>query len=184
MGSDKALLDLEGKPLIEHVAETLQSCVESVIIIANDADRFRFLGLPVFGDVFKDCGPLGGIHSALTNAKTESTFVSSCDIPLISPEAVQYIIDHQDRNVMVTVPMVSGRLQPLCGVYKSACLCTLADFIRQGGRSVQHFVKMLEGNVIPLDSELPFFHPSIFENLNTVDDYVKLRIRAHGGIDC
>jgi molybdopterin-guanine dinucleotide biosynthesis protein A len=175
MGCEKAMLDLDGKPFIAHIAENLQRAVGSVIIISNDSHSFEFLGLSVYGDIYRDCGPLGGIHSALTNAGTEKVFIISCDMPFVSADAIEYIISRENPEAMVTVPLVSNRLQPLCGIYKTDCLKALVDYLNRGERSVRGFVTAVEAIIIPLNYQLPFFHPLLFADVNTGEDYQKIR---------
>ena len=68
MATVKALLKLNGRPLVAHVASTLQAVFDRVILVANDAPAYEFLGLETFGDLYQDCGPLGGLQSALVHA--------------------------------------------------------------------------------------------------------------------
>jgi molybdopterin-guanine dinucleotide biosynthesis protein A len=179
MGCDKALLDLEGKPFICRIAETLQQSVESVVIISNSLDRYKFLGLSVFSDVYEDCGPLGGIHSSLIHATTEKVFVISCDMPLISADAIHFIIDQDTDNTKITVPMVMNILQPLCGVYKRSCLPDLVQYLVNGHRSVQEFVMGGNAKVVPMNYELSFYHPLLFADINTMHEYQKIVSGLH-----
>jgi molybdopterin-guanine dinucleotide biosynthesis protein A len=66
-GTDKALLPLAGRTLVEHVAERLAPQCESVILNANgDPARFARIPLPVVPDSIPDYpGPLAGILAAL-----------------------------------------------------------------------------------------------------------------------
>jgi molybdopterin-guanine dinucleotide biosynthesis protein A len=66
-GTDKALLSLAGRPLVEHVVDRLAPQCESVILNANgDPSRFRSMPLPVIPDSVPDHpGPLAGILAAL-----------------------------------------------------------------------------------------------------------------------
>jgi molybdopterin-guanine dinucleotide biosynthesis protein A len=66
-GTDKALLSLAGRPLVEHVAERLGPQCESVLLNANgDPSRFSRMQFPVVPDSVPDHpGPLAGILAAL-----------------------------------------------------------------------------------------------------------------------
>ena len=73
-GTEKAFLDLDGRPLIAHVVERLRPQVGALVISANgDPARFDFLGLPVVADPFPDfAGPLAGILAGLAFAGEHS----------------------------------------------------------------------------------------------------------------
>lgn len=65
-GKDKGLIELNQKPLIEHVIERLSPQTPRILINANrNQDAYRAFGF-VFSDQFKDFpGPMGGIHAGL-----------------------------------------------------------------------------------------------------------------------
>ena len=64
-GSPKALLPFGGRPLIEHIAETLRSVLPDCLVVTNTPELYALLGLPMVGDVFPEGGSLGGIYSGL-----------------------------------------------------------------------------------------------------------------------
>lgn len=66
-GADKALLELDGRPLLDHVLDRLRPQVRSVVINANgDAARFAPWSLPVAADVLPDnLGPLAGVLTGM-----------------------------------------------------------------------------------------------------------------------
>ena len=68
MGTDKALLPIDGLPMAERVLRRLQHLTDDVLIISNSPERLAYLGLPVLPDVFPVRGALPGIISALTYA--------------------------------------------------------------------------------------------------------------------
>src|SRR5215208_1641040 len=57
MRSDKALLEIGGRAMIEHIIAALQPVTTRVAIIANNPD-YKRLGLPVFADSNRGIGPL------------------------------------------------------------------------------------------------------------------------------
>lgn len=64
-GADKGLLELDGKPLWRHVADTLALQVETVVVNANrHRDIYQQSGLKVIPDSLADFpGPLAGMLS-------------------------------------------------------------------------------------------------------------------------
>lgn len=173
MGEDKALLELNGKSFIQQITETLQRVLNQVVIISDRGEKYQFLDLAIYEDIFKECGPLGGIHSALRNAQTEKVFIVSCDLPLMTSDAIRYIVDRADASNTV-VPSVRKMIQPLCGIYGETCLPALEDYLSRGQRKVQQFVKKMNAIVLSMDPELPIDHPEVFTNINTSEDYQKL----------
>ena len=85
MGSDKGLVLLNGKPMISYIIEILKKMQIPIIIISNN-ENYKQFGLPVFADIIKEKGPLGGIYTGLKNSKTESNIIVSCDVPFYQIE--------------------------------------------------------------------------------------------------
>ncbi|MEO6902558.1 MAG: NTP transferase domain-containing protein [Bacteroidia bacterium] len=64
MGTDKGLTLLNGKPMMEHILNALFPCVNDILIVANNQNYTTF-GYPIYEDVIKDCGPMGGTYTGL-----------------------------------------------------------------------------------------------------------------------
>ena len=71
-GTDKGLIELSGKPMIEHILERLEPQCDHIIINANrNVDRYASYGHPVLRDSLGDYqGPLAGFSTGLRHAKT------------------------------------------------------------------------------------------------------------------
>ena len=173
MGEDKALLELNGKSFIQQITETLQSVFHKVIIISDRGEKYQFLDLAIYQDIFKECGPLGGIHSALRNAETKKVFIVSCDLPLMTSDAIGHLVARAHEGIIV-VPSLQKRVQPLFGIYGQTCLPDLEEFLKRGQKRVRRFVEEMGAVVLPMDSALPVQQSEIFINVNTAKNYRKL----------
>jgi molybdopterin-guanine dinucleotide biosynthesis protein A len=81
-GSDKALVDRAGTPLLLHLHQTLIRHGHSVQVIANCADRYQQLGLQCLVDVVPDAGPIAGLATALRHRQASGagwSLILSCD---------------------------------------------------------------------------------------------------------
>ena len=167
MREDKALLMLNEKSLIQHVAEALQAVFAEVIVSANKAD-YDFLGLPVARDVYPECGSLGGIHAALGSAKTPYIFTAPCDTPLLIPAIVETLLAEAVSD-LITIASTADRLQPLVGVYPMGCRSDLDEFLACGQRRVKDFLAASPYRAVRLDA-----WAERLENINEVDQYREL----------
>jgi molybdenum cofactor guanylyltransferase len=170
MGTNKALLLLDGKPLIARVAATARSVFGHVIVAADDSPAYSFLGLDCVGDVFRNCGPLGGIHAALVNTLEPALFVVSCDMPFVSRELLQYILAHH-ASAPAKVPVMDGRVHPLCGWYSRSILPALVKRLEENRLRVMEFVDEIGASRVPISSDLPFYNNDLFVNLNAPEDH-------------
>ena len=168
MGSNKALLELEGTPLVQHAKSVLESVCGEVFIVGQ-RDLYGCFG-SCYEDVYPGCGPLGGIHAALLNSQTEFNLITAVDTPFIKSEFLDYLVQRAlDSGALVTAPSVGGQVQPLCAVFRSGRFKIEPLFPR-------------EQTLILAESELDQFALAgeMFENLNTPEDLGRARGRSIG----
>ena len=170
MGTNKALLQLDGRAFVAHIAATLQEVFERVILVSDDPSAYGFLGLETFGDIYQECGPLGGIHSALVNAGSADIFVTSCDTPFVTTDLVRYIVGF-DSNAPARIPSHNQQLHPLCGLYTHNCLPAVVERLTFRHLRVLDFVESIQAAVIPVSPDLRFYRENLFGNFNAPEDY-------------
>jgi len=123
MGTDKAFVQLDGKPLIQHVIDrTVDLGQAETILITNRPADYAHLGLPMFADVHPDKGSLGGIYTALTCADNPFVLVLACDMPFVNPALLKFMLSKITDDVDIVVPRVDGYPQGLHAIYRKTCL--------------------------------------------------------------
>ncbi len=180
MGSDKAMLKIGGTPAIERIYDTVSGIFRDTMIISDRPENYAYLTSNIHPDIYHSMGPLGGIHSALANAKENQIFVVSCDMPLIHESAIRYIISRID-NTDITLPVAFGRLQPLCGIYSKNCLPVFEGILSGAGKSdcsksrELKLIRALESFDIGLINTIDFdrldLNRDCFLNMNNKEDY-------------
>jgi molybdopterin-guanine dinucleotide biosynthesis protein A len=83
MGQDKAAVTLNGRTLLEHALAALRGVCRDVSILGRH-DLYGSVA-PVYEDTFPGCGPLGGIHAALSNSQTQFNLIIAVDTPFSCP---------------------------------------------------------------------------------------------------
>ncbi len=167
MGTDKGLMLFQGKPMILHTIDNLNSEADRIFIVANQSGYENF-GLEVMEDEIKGIGPAGGIHAALKNCTTEKLFITSCDMPFVPAEIVRHIIDNSG-DAEITLPVHNGNVEPLCGVYSKKCLEKWNQLIRKDIIKLQEMVTHFKLNKLDVGDH-PAFKDMIFSNINTRND--------------
>lgn len=172
MSSDKGLLLLHGKPLIQYAIEALKELCDEIIICANKPgyDRFGYL---VIKDVYPDLGPIGGIYTGLLNSGSESNFVLSCDMPFINPQTVTFLLTKREKS-LASIPIHGqNTIEPLCALYSKTILPQLTKQIRKQDFKLMNLLKTVDVNWVKMDFGFEFYHPDLFFNVN---DQASLKI--------
>jgi molybdenum cofactor guanylyltransferase len=168
MGFDKALLPFGGKTFIERIAAEMLLVLPSVAIVSGDTGRFDHLGLPVIADVYENCGPLGGLHAALTASSTSHVLLMTCDTPLVNSVLLIRLLTGSSPGE-ITICSDGDRIHPLAGIYPRSLLANLDRAIKSGVRRVTDVLRSEKFRILAfpdLDATL--------QNINTPEEYAIL----------
>jgi len=174
-GKNKALVKVNGIPLIERVSRVMKSVFQEVILITNTPDEYSFLKLPMYEDLIKGLGPLGGLFTGLTRMANDTGFFVGCDMPSLNSGLIRHIVEIRD-DCDVIVPRISGMMEPLHALYSKGCLPAIRELIdSRKYQTVQFFsevsVKYVdEGLIRRFDPEIRCFYninePQQLKNIN------------------
>lgn len=169
MGTDKALLKFDDSTFLEHIVKILSEIFNEVKIISDHYEQYEHLNVPIYPDIYKESGPLAGIHSAFYHTKSDAIFISTCDNPFIAPEPIKHLANINSSDDAI-VYSSDDNIQPLFGVYKRNCLPILIEQLETKQLSAIEFLKKVKTKFInPIN--LPFNAENIFFNVNTLEDY-------------
>ena len=121
MGTDKSFVPFRGRPLIATVIDAVAGLGDELILITNKPDDYAHLGLPMFGDLYPETGPLGGIYTAVHHATHPHVLTVACDMPWLNRPLLEYIVSLRE-TADVVVPRWDKFPEPLHAVYSKACL--------------------------------------------------------------
>jgi FdhD protein len=134
LGFPKEMIRVDGAPLAVSMVAELQSLFQEVAVVSNrSAYLEHWLGVPLHADAFPGLGPLAGIHTGLRRARSGRAFFLACDMPFVTHELVQRILD---AAAPCDAPAVVARTprgpEPLCGVYAADLLDSLEQRLEEG----------------------------------------------------
>ena len=173
MGRNKALLELEGRPLIEVVAARLRPVVDELIVVADDIERYAPYGDRCVPDVYPGVGTLGGIHAGLNAASHDLALIVACDMPFLDPAVLDWFVDAASRTNgagaadLVILKHEAG-VEPLHAVYRKSCLPVIQATIESGERCAFAFYDQIRVHYVR-PSEIAPLDPDFlsFRNVNT-----------------
>ena len=134
MGQDKALLNYHGKPQIEYVYELLNACCVQ-IFLSKRPDQKNYKNIPVIDDTveFSKIGPLGGILSAMKAYPQMSWLVMACDLPFVTKETLDYLIQNRHSQKLATAfkSSTDGLPEPLCAIWEGHAYTNILEFLKK-----------------------------------------------------
>jgi len=171
MGADKAFLNIDGRPMIEHILALFAGLFNKTIVVTNAPERYRKYGVEVTSDAFDIRGPLTGIYSGLLRSTDEYNFIAACDMPFLNPRLILYmqtIVVGQDA----VVPTFNGLLEPLHAIYRRGLLPIMEAQIRRQDRRIRGLFDHIQVRYVT-EEEIIRFDPQkrSFRNLNTPEEY-------------
>jgi molybdopterin-guanine dinucleotide biosynthesis protein A len=174
-GIDKGLVDVAGRPMVEHIIERLRPQTRALIINANRShERYAAYGLPVVGDDFGDfAGPLAGMAAGLAKAPTPWAVTVPCDSPLLPPDLVARLWTALQREgAELAVAWAEERMQPVFALLPQALLPSLRGFLAGGDRKIDRWYARHRIALADFSDS-----PDTFLNINTPDEQAALEAR-------
>ena len=165
-GKDKGLQHLNGKPLWQHVSDTLADQVAAMAISANrHIDIYQRSGYPVYQDSLeKYPGPLAGMLSVMQQSHGEWFIFCPCDTPFIPSCLVERLF-----LLRGTAPVVwvhdGERDHPAIALMHRSLAPALQAYLAAGERRVMVFMRESGGHSVDFSDV-----KSAFVNVNTSED--------------
>jgi molybdenum cofactor guanylyltransferase len=170
MQRDKALLMVNGVPLLRRVYEVAIECTPKVYILTPWPERYQTV-LPA------DCrwllenpphrGPILAFQQSLQQITADWILLLACDLPCLDVATIQGwmrdLENVEERSIAYLAPQSKG-WEALCGLYRTNCRPSLDAFVQAGGQSFQ---KWLQNEIV---SPMLGTAPQIFTNWNFPED--------------
>ena len=172
MQPDKCWWQVDGIPMIVRVGRAGAPVVDEPLVGGGRQAPERTQLVP---DEDPGAGPLAAIAAGMRAAPADLYLVASCDIPLVTSELLQYLVDNAGDGDAV-VPVVAAGREPLCAVYARRCLPAINRALNSGQRRVDSFYGDVQVRWVGETELAKFGSPErLFFNVNTPDDLAQAR---------
>ncbi len=132
MGTDKALMLIEGRSFLDHASSALDEACDRVVVAGRQEPAGPW---ELIGDTAPHRrGPLAALEAVAARYPDEPLMLVGVDQPWLRAETVRRLIDRFDA--LPVVPVAGGFRQPLCAVYPAG-LGSLAGAELAAGGSLQ-----------------------------------------------
>ena len=176
MGRDKALLSVArntldgstaggspggGRTLVEQIAARVRAAAGFVTLIGAP-ERYPSLGLPAAADLIEDCGPIGGVYTALKISSAPWNLIVACDMPAVTTGFLAALLEAaREADAECFVPDTGSSLHPLCAVYHRRALAAFQHAIDHKSFKMHDLLRSSQTVAWPVAD------PSLLENVNT-----------------
>ena len=177
MGQDKAFIELDGQTLLK-LAKHKATQVTSLVRVVGPREKF---GSDAVEDVFRNCGPLAGIHAALASSPCELNLILAVDVPRVEPGFLRLLVEQGAASgAIVTVPRTHDGFQPLCAVYHKSFQTSAEAALTEGRYKIDALFTEVRLRIIDEREIKQFaFDPAMFQNLNTPAEYEAAKAHSH-----
>ena len=185
MGRPKAWLPVGDELMLPRVVRVLRDVVGPVVVVAAPGQDVPPLpaGVEVVRDEVEGRGPLAGLAGGLAalDGKADAAYLSSCDVPFLTPEFVRRVIGVLADSA-VAVPRVGGYFHPLAAVYRLSVRPVVADLLAADRLRPVFLFDAVPTRVIE-PHELTDVDPAFqsLRNLNTLEEYEAALRELDGG---
>ncbi|PZV19264.1 MAG: molybdenum cofactor guanylyltransferase [Leptolyngbya sp.] len=189
MGRDKALIVVEGIPLLQRTCAIALHCSSQVFVVTSESrdyseivpDRCYVIEEKLLP---KPQGPLVGFTQGLVQIKTAWVLLLACDLPRLNQEILQRWMRQlsQVSDAIALLPKGEKGWEPLCGFYRTECLSSLTQYRDQGGRSLQIWLAQVSVQTIQFsdDPDIKRQEQAMLFNCNTPADLLQINLGSAG----
>ncbi len=174
-GSDKALAQFRGEPLIAHVLRGVcQAGFAQVALAAKDPQKYAAVAgavarsfqrdIELLTDVRPVQTPLAGLQAGLQASRHELVFACAADMPFAADAALIDALTAAIEGHDAVLPQAGGALQSLCGLWRrDPCFAAAGALLAQprpvGPRAILPMVRAVKldwADIRPfLDADTP-----------------------------
>jgi len=175
---EKALAELDGRPLLAHAVDGLAPAVDGVVVSCRADQVAAFRGalssvsasVAVAPDPVPDRGPAAGAAAGLSTVSAPLVAVATCDAPFVDAAFVEYLFETVgDRQGIV--PRLDGHRQVAHAVYRSGPLeRAVRDALANGDWSLHDAVARLDVADLSESQVLARTARRTFTDVNTPHD--------------
>lgn len=174
MGKNKALIEINGKRIIDRTVSLFREVFDDVLLVTNTPLDYIELKVRIVTDLVSGKGSLGGIYTGLFFSSSPKAFFVGCDMPFLDRRVIQYFLSLA-QTADIVVQRTKDYWQPLHAIYPRTLLKPIERLLQQGELKI---IKTYQGMRVRevTGEELKPFDPDLhtLSNFNTPEELKKL----------
>ena len=175
MGRDKALLPVDGRPLLSVLAERWRGVFDGLVISADTRERFAALdlgGAQIVEDTRPGAGPMAGLEAVMTTVPAHRYFLTAVDLPFGDPALAVELAGRMGDADACLIQRTGRGWEPLFALYARSCLPAISAALNRGERSFYRgLLPRVTVREVPEESLPGFCLDRLLLNANTPDEW-------------
>lgn len=172
-GNHKGNLLFGEETFIQHIVREMAHVSDQIWISYGNEVHAEYENCKIVQDIYKDCGPMGGIHAGLNKAENEKVIIVACDMPFMRAEFFERLLCEMEDVTDVIIPVVEGRIHPLAAVYKKRILPVVEAQIQSGNYRLRHILDQVNTKYVDVSDNAEMVE--MLRNINNIDEYQELK---------
>ncbi len=171
-GSSKVQAKFQGKRLIDYALHLAREISDNIIIISGNHPLQADANATVHRDLIPNCGPLGGIYTALYYASTFRVVMLPVDMPLLSAKVYHFLLEIDDTDRPIVALSHTG-LESLVSLWPKSALPIVKHSLESQEFEIYKLLKTLNARHIDLQKDMENYKKEWFLNINSRHDLGK-----------
>lgn len=168
-GESKATAYFDNQTLIDNSVMIGGLISTNILIIKRPQQQFEQHPIPTYGDIIPDCGPLGGIYTALENIKTPWLAVLPCDMPFLTPEIYEIIFSYRKEDIPIVAVSENG-IESLVSIWPKSISTELRKSLIKKEFTTNKILEKFNAIQVSMPENFADYQPEFFINVNYKKD--------------
>jgi molybdopterin-guanine dinucleotide biosynthesis protein A len=168
-GEPKATAHFGDQTLIDNSVMIGELISSNIVIVKHPYQQLEQQSYPTFEDIIPDCGPLGGIYTALEKIETSWLAVLPCDMPFLTPDIYEIIFDYR-RGDSPVVAVSDNGMESLVSLWPKSLSAELKKALINEEFATNMILKKFNAVQVSMPEKLPDYQAEFFTNVNYKSD--------------
>ena len=173
MGTDKAMLDVDGEPLLARIArEAVSTGCRTIVVGRERPADWAVDGVEFVVDTETGLGPIGGLAVALSTADGP-VLMLACDMPRLTRSSIGWLVEETDSWAPAWGLAVRNgdQIEPLFSVYQPTLIPMVDERIRHGRRSLYGLIEETSFDFVNAPDDIR----AEMVNVNTAEEWERVK---------
>lgn len=151
--------------LIDYSIKVAELISANIFIVKHPQQQFNHRAITVLADIIPDCGPAGGIYTALENIQTPWLAILPCDMPFLVPEIYEILLSHREGTKPIVAISENG-IESLVSIWHKSHANQMRNHLKNKEFTLNRILEKLKAAKVEIANKLPEYQPDYFFNVN------------------